>query len=92
MVGMVGQQRCGAIQLLGCDQAHQHVRQGERAERPGFIGAGKHVGCMAFRATDQQHKIAAEAPPVFEALRELLGSPVLAAAIKRNHVYRFRQR
>ena len=39
VIRMVRQHRRRAIQLFGDQQPHQHVRQGERAERPGFVGA-----------------------------------------------------
>src|SRR3546814_8622098 len=54
VVGMVGQQRAGAVELFGQDQAHQHVRQGQRPQRPLLVGTRDDVGGMPFRAADKE--------------------------------------
>ena len=72
MIWVVGQHRGGAIDLFGHHQPHQHVRQGQGPERPGFMGRSQHVGRMAFRPTDQESQVATLPVPMLQALRELL--------------------
>ena len=72
---MVGEHRGGAVELLGGHQAHQHVRQRERAERPLFVGTREHVGRVAFRAANHESEVAALA----QAMLEELGHTVLFA-------------
>src|SRR3546814_9688976 len=57
VVGMVGQQRAGAVELFGQDQAHQHVRQGQRPQRPLLVGTRDDVGGMPFRAADKESQV-----------------------------------
>jgi hypothetical protein len=72
VVRMVRQQCRRPIQLFGDQQAHQHVRQRERTERPAFVGARGHVARVTFRTADEECEVASESAPVLEALRELL--------------------
>ena len=92
VVGMVRQQRGSTIELFGKHQTHQHMRQCQRTERPGFIRTGQHLRRVTFGATDQESEIAAAATPVFQPLCELFGAVHPAATIKRNDLHRLRQR
>ena len=78
MIWVVGQHRGGAIDLLGHHQPHQHVWQGQRPQRPGFIGGSQHVGRMAFRSADPESQVATLPAPMLQALRELFGGIGLA--------------
>ena len=88
---MVGQQRGGPVQLFGHQQAHQHVRQRQRAERPGFGSSGEHIRRVAFGAADQEHQVAALLAPVFHALGQLLRGPGAAGHVERDDVRRLRK-
>ncbi len=86
VVGMVGQQAGGAVELFGQHQAHQHVRQGQRPERPAFLRGGDHFRRVAFGAADQEGQVAALLAPVFQAHGQLFGAVGLAAAVEADHV------
>jgi hypothetical protein len=84
MIRMVRQETHRAIQLLGDDQPHQHVRQCERTERPCLVRCAEHLRCMPFRTPDQEREVATLLAPVLHALRELFGRVHLPGAIERD--------
>ena len=55
VIRMIRQQTRCAIQLLGDHQPHQHMRQGERAERPVFVRGGQYIRCVAFGGLGVNH-------------------------------------
>eukprot|EP01092_Planopodium_desertum_P003000 TRINITY_DN15154_c0_g4_i1.p1 TRINITY_DN15154_c0_g4~~TRINITY_DN15154_c0_g4_i1.p1 ORF type:complete len:319 (+),score=77.32 TRINITY_DN15154_c0_g4_i1:1023-1979(+) len=92
MVGVIGQHRSCAIQLLGHHQPHQHVRQRQRADRPLFVGQRRHFRRMPFRATDQERQVPALSTPVLQALRQLFGTELAARYVQCNDIGILRQR
>src|SRR3954471_2523096 len=86
MIGMAGHQRGSAIELFGEYEAHQHVRQRQRTQRPALVGAREHVRRMAVGAADEEGDIATAHPPLLELLGKFLAGPRLAAPVEGYHV------
>ena len=86
MIRMIGELSAGAIELLGDDEPHQHVRQRRRAERPALVGPRQHVRRVAVGAADQECEIAPWHAPPLELRGELLAGPGGAASIERDDV------
>ena len=84
MIWVVGQHRGGAIDLFGHHQPYQHVRQGQRAERPFLVRGPQHVRRMALGPADQQRDVATQRAPVLQPLRELLGGVRLSRHFQRD--------
>ncbi|MNN53533.1 hypothetical protein D3C81_1682940 [compost metagenome] len=62
------------------------MRQGQRANRPLFIGYCRHFRRVPFRATNQECQVTALRTPVFQTLRQLLGTELTARHIQRDDI------
>src|SRR6185437_12544364 len=75
MIRMPVDDRHGAIQLLGHDQPHQHVREREGPQRPALVGALQYVARVAVGAAYQEREIAAGHAPFRQLIGELFARP-----------------
>src|SRR3546814_9005776 len=65
---------------------HQHVRQGQRPQRPLLVGTRDDVGGMPFRAADKESQVTTKPAPVFHAHGKLLRGMLSPATVERDHL------
>src|SRR3546814_5784701 len=70
---------------------HQHVRQGQRPQRPLLVGTRDDVGGMPFRAADKEGQVTTKPAPVFHAHGKLLRGMLSPATVERDHLRVLRQ-
>ena len=78
------EQAPGPVKLLGDDNAHQWMRQGQTRQRPELLSALTTDGVQSIRAADEQTQIAALLQPARESFRQLNRIPFLTSLIQRN--------
>lgn len=84
VIGMSGENRPGAKELLGQHHAHQRVGQGETGEPHQLIGFVTQCRINAIGATDDQRNRCSAITPRTHALRELPCGLIAAALIQND--------
>ena len=69
MIGMAVEEALRAVDLLGQDDAHERMGQGQRRERPALVGAPETARIEPVGPADQEGDIAPQALPVGEPSR-----------------------
>src|SRR3569832_1091922 len=85
VIGMPLQYGPGAIQLFGRDDAYQHVRQGQRRQRPLQVRARAAALGETIGPAHQQGDVAPVLHPGRQLQREHLGGPALTIHLERDH-------
>src|ERR1700719_1019372 len=84
-IGVTGEDREGAIDLLGEDDAREFVRHRKRGEGDFLFGAGAEVGWEAFGvAADEDEFAGAAVAEVTEPFCELLRGELLAGGVEQD--------
>src|SRR5262245_40942632 len=85
MVLLSAPNRVGAIELLVDDDARKLVRQRQRPETPGALGAAQDLRRQPVMVPDDERDVAAFQLPAADQLGELRGAPRLAPLRQRDH-------